>query len=258
MALIVPAGWQDRLTGYQVAIDGGGLSGAEVYRLSAPGKPDLFLKREMLGPFAELPAEMAKLHWLAGQGISVPQVLATAQETAWQYLLMTALPGSNLGASLLPPEAKVDMAAAALRRLHALPLGACPFDRGLGSVLASAATRLAAGLVDEDDFDAENVGRSGQDLLADLQTTQPAVADIVVTHGDAGFANLMADGDTFSGFIDCGRLGKADRYQDLSIVARDIAEDLGGEWLAPFFAAYGLQTIDSPRLSYYRNLDEFF
>src|SRR5688572_4917822 len=108
MALIVPAGWQDRLTGYQIATDSGGLSEAEVDRLLAPGKPDLFLKREMLGPFAELAAETAKLRWLAAQGMPVPHVLATAEEAGWQYLLMTTVPGSNLGVSLLSPEAKVE------------------------------------------------------------------------------------------------------------------------------------------------------
>lgn len=258
MGFPLPACWLDRFAGYDIAPISAGHSAAGLLRLTAPGKPGLLLKREARGPFAELPDEIEKLRWLAAQDIPAPAVVATADEGAFHYLLMSALPGEDLSAALLPPDTKVEIAATALRRLHAVPVSACPFDTAIATVIERAAARLEAGLVDEADFDAENRGRSGADLLVTLKAKRPRQADLVVAHGDATLANLIADGPHFAGFVDCGRLGVADRYQDLAIAARDIAGELGERYLPPFFKAYGIAAIDLARLSYYRIVDEFF
>lgn len=78
-----------------------------------------------------------------------------------------------------------------------------------------------------------------------------------MTHGDACLPNFMLDGAAFTGFVDCGRAGVADRYQDLALICRSIEYELGAQWLAPFFRHYGLDTVDQARLNFYRLLDEF-
>jgi aminoglycoside 3'-phosphotransferase-2 len=112
--------------------------------------------------------------------------------------------------------------------------------------------------VDETDFDDRRVGRSAAELFTLLESMPPPEADVVVTHGDACLPNIMATADGFGGYVDCGRLGVADRYQDLALAARSIAFNLGEQWVVPFFQAYGVPTPDEGKRTYYELLDEFF
>ncbi|CAM5340809.1 Aminoglycoside 3'-phosphotransferase [Mycolicibacterium aubagnense] len=236
-----------------------GLSDAGVFKLQAAAKPDLFLKCDEIGQFAEVPAEAERLRWLAAQGISCPKVLAFEMHADRNWLLMSAMPGKDLElAGPLPAEKTITVMANALRTLHALDVRFCPFDHSLDRRIADARARMDAGLVDEEDFDGERLGRSAPDVFADLIALRPASEDFVVTHGDACLPNFMVDSGRFSGFIDCGRLGVADRCQDLALACRNIHDDLGEEWIAPFLALYGKPDADPAKLSYYQLLDEFF
>ena len=67
----------------------------------------------------------------------------------------------------------------------------------------------------------------------------------------------LGDGDRIAGFVDVGRAGVSDRYRDLALAARSIEYNLGSEYVAPFFATYGVEP-DPRRTAFYRLLDEFF
>ena len=79
-----------------------------------------------------------------------------------------------------------------------------------------------------------------------------------MTHGDASLPNFMASAEDFSGYIGCGRLGVADRYQDIAIAAPSIQSNFGSDAVPAFLKAYGLGAPDETRMRYYRTLDEFF
>lgn len=63
---------------------------------------------------------------------------------------------------------------------------------------------------------------------------------------------------SFSGFVDCGRCGRADRHQDLALAHRSIESNFGSSSAEDFLKEYGLEHVDPKKLSYYRLLDEFF
>ncbi|HEX8194093.1 MAG TPA: APH(3') family aminoglycoside O-phosphotransferase [Allosphingosinicella sp.] len=256
--LPIPTELQSELAGYSAEAVREGCSGAKVFRMTAAGEPTLFLKVERAGPCNELLDEADRLRWLGAVGIGCAQVVRSVHDGVGDWLLMSEVPGRDLScASDLEPVQIAEIMADALSALHTLPTAECPFDMRLDPLLARAAERAEAGLVDEQDFDAEHLGLSAADLLPVLLSRRPPEQDLVVTHGDACLPNLIALGDRFAGFIDCARLGLSDRYRDLALAARSIAGNLGAEFVGSFFLRYGIEP-DQQRLAYYRLLDEFF
>ncbi|MET4598801.1 APH(3')-II family aminoglycoside O-phosphotransferase [Stenotrophomonas sp. 2694] len=255
----LPSQWRSALRDADIEMQGIGVSRADVARVRRQGLPDAFLKSEVIDAFSELEGEILRLRWLRAQGQPVPTVLDTAEEGGRRWLLMSALPGHDLASSpTLAPAQVVVLLADALRALHALPVAGCPFDHRLASRLPEVAARVAAGLIDADDFDDERLGQSAEQVHAELIATCPADEDLVVAHGDACLPNLMAVDGRFSGFIDCGRLGVADRCQDLALAARSLVHNYDDtRWVAPLLARYGMGA-DERRLAFYRLLDEFF
>jgi aminoglycoside 3'-phosphotransferase II len=235
-----------------------GKSGSAVYRFTRPGKPALYLKVAKDLRVAEVEAEYKRLLWLKSR-VSVPSVLGFKRKEAQALLLTQALPGVN--AVEAPREhwyTVVTALAYELRRLHSIATSDCAFDRTLEVVIDAARKRTIAGLVDESDFDEERQGLRAENLLVLLEQGRPPSEDRVVTHGDACLPNAIFDRDRFSGFVDCGRSGLADRYQDLALASRSIGSNYGPGYAERFFAAYGLASIDDTKLAYYRLLDEFF
>jgi aminoglycoside 3'-phosphotransferase-2 len=241
----LPPGWGN---GFAITEITNGKSGAAVFRLG----DTLFAKSEPITPLAELPGEILRLRWLGSTGLPCPKIVDTCDFDGRHWLLMTAVPGQDLAHAQLPPETAVTMVAHALRQLHALDPATCPFDHRASIRIAAATARFEAGLYDGDDF------AQGPADHATLLATCPSSEDLVVTHGDACFPNFMAENGRFSGFIDCGRLGVADRYQDLVLTRWSLEHNFGAQHLGTFLAAYGVADLDEKKLRWYQLLDEFF
>ncbi|QKC95343.1 APH(3')-II family aminoglycoside O-phosphotransferase [Mesorhizobium sp. NZP2298] len=253
----LPRELKNRLSGYRWHRQTIGKSKAGVFRLVADDKPALFLKCERNGPFAELADEAARLRWLAGQGIACPDVIALESHAGHDWLLMSAVAGEDLASAPIDPADVIEIMASALRDLHTLDIGSCPFDHRLFRRIAAARSRMEAGDVDESDFDDERQGWTAAKAFAELEALRPTTEDLVVAHGDACLPNVMAARDSFSGFIDCGRLGVADRHQDLALACSSIRYNIGETWIEPFLERYG-PPQEPAKLSWYRLLDEFF
>jgi len=250
-----------RVTGYRWSRSTVGESGAKVYRLHGmAGAPDLYLKHGAGQAAGDIGAEAARLAWLAGR-LPVPAVVDVvhARDEAW--LLMTALPGHTaheiLSAHPDLAAGVVDALAAFLRRIHAVPVAACPFDSAFGLRLAGARGRIDAGLVDEDDFDEEREGLTAAQVWDAIQALLPLDADPVVTHGDYSLDNLLICDGQVSGCLDAGRVGKADRYQDLAIAWNGLGE-FGAALQQRFLEQYSICEPDHRKLQLHLLLDELF
>ncbi len=218
----------------------------------------LFLKTQAVTDAGSLRDEADRLHWLNGR-VPVPNVVAFAQQDDCEYLLLTGLPGVNgVDASLERPADVVAGLADALKSLHQLPAAGCPFEQTVSVQVERARQRVCANLVDEDDFDEERLGRAARDVLVELEAWRPDDETRALTHGDPCLPNVLFSEGSFTGFVDCGRFGVADPYQDLALAARSIGSNLGPDWVYVFFDRYGLAAPDRRKLSFYRLLDEFF
>ncbi|GLY51503.1 aminoglycoside 3'-phosphotransferase [Lentzea sp. NBRC 102530] len=190
--------------------------------------------------------EHDRLRWL-GEHFEVPEIRAFTD--GWLVL-------ADVGAPSLASADPVHAATVlghVLRDLHALPVTSCPFDATIPVVLEQARRNVAAGLVDADDFDDDNLGATPEELFERLVATAPQHEDLVVAHGDFCPPNVLLRADGTTVLIDVARLGVSDRHRDLALAHRE----LGEEAVAAFDRAYGL----TPRpevLAWYRLLDEFF
>jgi aminoglycoside 3'-phosphotransferase-1 len=235
-----------------------GEAGAAVHRLHAPGRPDLYLKHG-IGDVADAIAdEVVRMRWL-GRRLATPQVRGFVLDQAGAWLLMSAVPGRTAYQLLVDEpsnrHALVDALAEHLLALHAIPTAHCPFDSGHHVRMVLARARIDAGLVDEDDFDDVRKGWSAEQVWESVVELLPLEPDRVVTHGDYSLDNIMMADGRVTGLIDLGRVGVADRYQDLAILASSLDEF---ELRDQLFAAYAIAGPDVRKLHFHLCLDELF
>ena len=258
---LVPASMADDVAGYQWVRSTVGESGGAAYRLHGrPGAPDLYLKHGTGDVADDLTDEMLRLRWMA-QYTPVPAVRRFVSAPGEAWLLMTVLPGETayqvMEARPHERAAIVDALARFLRRLHAIPVSRCPFTSGHDHRLEQARARIDAGLVEEDDFDAEREGWTAEQVWDAMQSLLPFIPDPVVTHGDFSLDNILIAGGEVVGCIDVGRAGIADRYQDLAILWNCLSE-FDGELQARLFERYGIVEPDRRKLHFHLMLDEMF
>ena len=236
-----------------------GESGAYTYLLSDEQVQNRYLKIMPRELKKSMEREVELLKWLEGK-LPVPKVLLFISDTEYEYLLMTEVKGTHscdpsFGSDL--PKL-VRLLAKGLRMIHSIDIKNCSFDERLSIKLKEAEYRVINGLVNEDDFDDIRHGRKAVDLFQELFVSKPANEDLVFTHGDYCLPNIIIYNGDISGFIDWGRGGIADRYQDLALAARSLAYNFDAKWIPLLFKEYGIDNIDYSKIEYYKLLDEFF
>lgn len=260
-AVPVPAGLSAEMIGYEWTRNTIGEAGSTIYRLHGKADaPDLFLKHGKDAVADDINAEMERLRWLA-RHVPVPVIVHFACTPDQAWLLMTAVPGRTAYQVLeAHPDlrlAVVDALAMFLRQLHAIPVNECPFNSVHAYRLTCARARIDSGLVEEDDFDEERKDWTAEQVWEAMQGLLPLTPDPVVTHGDFSLDNLLIDDGKVAGCIDTGRVGIADRYQDLAIIWSCLGE-FGAPLQERFLKQYGIADPERDKLQFHLLLDELF
>lgn len=256
LSLLRQGSWSE-LSGARIELLKIGMSDATVFRVEQDGAPDRYLKIARNEAAAALRTELARMKWLAARGMRVP-VLLRVDDSAQQIIMLTeALPGGPANADALASPRVIEALAKGMAALHALPSGDCPFDESVAMRLSRAAAAVAAGEVDPEAFAPRNRNTPPATLLARLAAEPPA-EDLVVVHGDATLSNIVVDANGMIGFVDCGNVGRGDRYLDLAVLHADIEDHYGGVAAARFAQSYGPGRWDSRKTDYFLDLYELF
>jgi len=234
-----------------------GCSDANIYLLkSSKDKENFYLKTGLTGT---LEREKNILDWLKDK-LPVPEVLYYSKAER-DYLLIEEIKGMDLvkESSYLNPEKVVFLIAEGLCMIHKVDISKCPFNMRLAVKLNEAKNLVEKELVGRENFEPENLQKSPQEIYQELLASIPKSENLVFTHGDYCLPNIIIKKGKINGFVDLGRGGVADRYQDIALAVRSIRHNLKSEkFVELFLDAYGLKNVDFSKIDYYILLDELF
>lgn len=206
--------------------------------------------------------EHSMMKWMKDM-VPVPDIICSEQEDGLNYLLMSKLEG-DMGRSqkyFLNPQELAKVAAEGLRLLWSVNIQECPYDIRLEHKLEIAEKSVEEGSCDMEDAEeatySENGFKSPKDLLNWLKGNRPSYEDAVFSHGDYCMSNLIIKDNQISGFIDLGKCGIADRYQDIALCYRDLMHHAPGFTPDMLFGALEIEPYWE-KIKYYILLDELF
>lgn len=227
--------------------------GGLTFRLGE-GPSALYAKWTPAASGLDLAEEVARLTWVAGR-LAVPEVVDLGADDEGSWFVSRALAGENAVAPRwrARPAIAVRAVGEGLRAIHeTLDAARCPFSWRRGERRRRAEERAADGSLDDTVFDFEFEGLALVDALAELR--EDLEEDLVVCHGDACAPNtLIGEDGRWSGHVDFGHLGVADRWADLAVAAWSTRWNYGEGWEEALYHAYGVAP-DDRKIRYYRLL----
>jgi len=207
-----------------------------IYKLTDTIKGDFYLKVSANFYLAEsLSSDKIIYEWLLGK-IPVPKVQFYKKTEKFEALCLTAIEGQNLYdlIGVVSNEDITKIYAQILKHLHSISIKNCNIKISLEEKLKKVKQRISSNQIISEDFEEENRHKSIMELYEELLNKMPEDSELVFTHGDYCFDNLIIKEKKISGLIDIGRGGVADKYQDVALALRNIKHEFGSEYVRLF------------------------
>ena len=208
--------------------------------------------------------------WLVNR-LPIPEIIAVERKTQRLFVLMERLKTHTAASIELrkQPQQLMQALAQALQQLWAVDICTCPSNQALSQKLPIARHNVENNRIDPFEADAETFGPNGFEdpmaLLIWLEANRPT-EELVFSHGDFCLPNLFFSQDLkrVTGYIDLGRAGIADKYQDIALAYRSLKYNFDGVYddyrienaAATDLFTYLEITPDWDKLNYYILLDE--
>ena len=240
--LAFPAEYRPLLTGAAV-YDSSCSPQARVYYIDRDGGYYLKTQPVAVGSL-RLEAEKGRFFHRKGLGAEVLSY-TTVGDHDWLLTRRVAGEDCTHAAYLEQPERLVDLWAEILRELHDLPVEGHPAPDYLDKYLALAERNFRTGNYDSSHFPDSFGYASAEEAWSVLSEGKHLLKADTLIHGDYCLPNVLLDGWRFSGFIDLGNSGVADRHIDLFWGAWTLEFNLGTDaYRNRFFDAYGRERVD--------------
>ena len=208
--------------------------------------------------------------WLNGR-LPVPEVICHEKHNGWSYLLMSKFSGVMAcdKSYMEKPQELTEILAAGLKMFWETDISNCAFDFNLDKKLEMARYNVEHDLVDVNNVEPDTFGENGfqspKHLLDWLINNRPK-EDYVLSHGDYCLPNIFIDSGKISGFLDLGKTGRADRYQDIALCYRSLKHNYEGKYGGETYAGFDPDSLfdklgiepDWNKIRYYVLLDELF
>ncbi len=237
-----PAEYRPLLTGAPV-YDSSCSTAARVYFIDRDG--GYYLKTQPVAK-GSLHLEAQKTRFFHEKGLGA-EVLSYSTVGGADWLLTRRVAGEDCTHAeyLSQPERLVDLWAEILRGLHELPVDGCPAPDYLDKYTALAEENYRTGNYDKTQFPDSFGYTSAEEAWGVFSEGRHLLKADTLIHGDYCLPNVMLDGWRFSGFIDLGNSGVADRHIDLFWGAWTLWFNLHTDaYRGRFFDAYGRDRVN--------------
>lgn len=259
----LPADLQNLIAEKPYTMDSMGMSGSGIFLFE-----DMVLKIQKEDE--ETKSEAVMMQWLVGK-LPVPSIIYHGVENGINYLLMSKMPGvmSCDEGVLSNQEFVTELLAEGLKKLWTVDISDCPKRWDLPVKLKVAEYNVEHGEVDVENTEPETFGEGGfrdpAELLTWLKEHQPPM-EPVLSHGDFCLPNIFVQDGKVSGYIDLGKIGIADKWQDIALCYRSLKHNYNGDFGSQrrkdfkeglLFEKLGIEP-DWEKIKYYILLDELF
>jgi len=232
-----------------------GCSDSQVIKILKNGNV-YFLKMARLGL---LTSEYEKLKWLENK-LDVPKIILYVQNNTTEFLITESIDGNMVCSDIYikNPTLGLNVICQAFDKIKKVDIEDCPFDVSIDYKLKLVENNVKNKLIDDSQLSNETLNRFGclENILEYLKQNK-FYEEKCFSHGDTSLPNIFALNNKFSGFIDVGECGVADKWFDLAICEKSIKRNYGEEYISKFYERLNI-IPDRKKIDYYLLMMELY
>lgn len=206
-----------------------------------------------------LTREYNALNWLQ-EKLEVPKIVLYDDTTEKEYLITESIPGEMVCSDNMinNPNKALDIIVEAFNNIYKVDIKNCPFNVGLDYKLNIIENNVKNNLINYNDLkdNTKEKFNSLEEIVKYLKDNK-FKEELCFSHGDTSLPNIFANDNHFSGFIDVGECGIADKWFDLAICEKSIKRNYGQEYVKKFYEKLNIKE-DRFKIDYYLLMMELY
>lgn len=243
------------IAGAEIEEIGIGCSASQVFKVKKDNNI-YFIKMASLGLLTN---EYNALKWL-DKKLLVPKIVMYDIHNNSEFLITEKLDGEMVCSDDMVKDIDlgIKVISEAFKNLYSIDYSTCPFDVSLDYKLNLVSENIKRGLINYDNLSDDIKARfkSLDEILKYLYNNK-FDEELCFSHGDTSLPNIFCKDGKFSGFIDVGECGIADKWFDLAICQKSIRRNYGKEAIDKFYKELGI-IPDTNKINYYLLMMELY